>query len=81
MWRGDREKVSHVTVSEVWGRRENVSHVTVSGVWGRREKVSHVTVSGVWREEGKGVTCYGFWGIALLCLVLYMDSNLYPTIT
>ena len=24
---------------------------------------SHVTVSGVWREEGKGVTCYGFWGL------------------
>ena len=45
-----------------------------------REKVSHVTVSGVWREEGKGVTCYGFWRfggirelvlhvrIALLCI-------------
>ena len=57
--------------------------VTCYGFWVWREegKVSHVTVSGVWREEGKGVTCYGFWGIALLCLVLYMDSNLYPTIT
>ena len=44
------------------GRREKVSHVTVSEVWGRREKVSHVTVSGVWMEEGKGVTCNGFLG-------------------
>ena len=57
--------VSHVTVSGAWGgREEKVSHVAVSGVWGvREEKVSHVTVSGVWREEGKCVTCYGFWGL------------------
>ena len=65
--------MSHVTVSGVWGggrchmlrflrfggRREKVSHVMVSG----GGKMSHVTVSGVWREEGKGVTCYGFCGL------------------
>ena len=43
-------------------------------------KVSHVTVSEVRGDKGKGVTCNGFWRIALLRFVLYMDSNLYPTI-
>ena len=32
------------------------------GLRGRREKVLHVTVSGVAGGDGKGVTCYGFWG-------------------
>ena len=44
------------------GRREKVSHVTVSEVWREEVKVSHVTVSGVWKEKGKGVTCSGFLG-------------------
>ena len=57
------EKVYHVTVSGVWVRMVKVSHVTVSGVWGRRENVSHVTVSGVRGVKGKGVPCYGFWGL------------------
>ena len=46
-------QVSHVTVSEGWGRREKVSHVTVSGGWRAKVKVSHVTVAGGWREQGQ----------------------------
>ena len=42
---------------------EKVSHVTVSGVWGEKGKVSHVMVSGVMGGKGEGVTCYGFWGL------------------
>ena len=33
------------------------------GLGGAREKVSHVTVSGARGGKGKGVTCYGFWGL------------------
>ena len=39
------------------------SHVTISDVWVARRRVSHVTVSEVWGGKGKGVTCYGFWGL------------------
>jgi hypothetical protein len=55
--------VSHVTVSGGWGTREKYHMLRLLGFGGRREKVSHVTVSGDWREEGKAVTCYGFWGL------------------
>ena len=36
-----------------------------SWIGGNKKKVSPVTVSRVWREEEKGVTCYGFWGLGL----------------
>ena len=50
---GGREKVSHVTVSVVWGRREKISLVTVSEVWGEKGKCV-----GFWELEGLGRWCH-----------------------
>ena len=42
-----------------------MSHVTVSEVWGKREMVSNVTGYGVWRDKGQGTRCYMLWFLGL----------------
>jgi len=62
--------VSHVTVSRGWvGNREKVSHVTVSVAWGKDEVEEQVSQCDGFRGRadgwigGKGITCNGFWGL------------------
>jgi hypothetical protein len=46
------------------GRRQKVSHVTVSeGLDGGGKRCHMLRFLEGWREEGKGVTCNGFWGV------------------